>query len=275
MNMKKFLLMLSILMFANLLSINIFAQTYTDGTLTFTFTQTAHSGSWGAKHSLAVWIQNSAGAFVKTKLRYVGNGTKDHLPTWAVNSGGTSSNATSTNCNKTDATTGATLTSYTTRNFTWDGKNVNGSLNGTTVADGTYKVTIEECWNHGTSGIVVKSYTFTKGTVADNQTPANDANFTNVTLSWTPTSTSVETHTESNEISIFPNPSTGIINVNFVEATSITVENILGLVVYTEDLSNTNAKNRSIDLTGYANGIYVVNVINGEKSSKHKVLMYR
>lgn len=85
-------------------------QTTTPGTLTFTFTQVAHSPCYtGSRNVLAVWIQTSSGAFVKTKLRNAGGSTSDHLPTWAVNSGGTAANCMSSACNKTDATTGATL----------------------------------------------------------------------------------------------------------------------------------------------------------------------
>lgn len=181
--MKK-LLIIGVVLAAGF-SASLHAQT--DGTLTFSFTPVTKSGGYsGTKNDLAVWIQTNAGGFVKTKLRYAGGGTSDHLPTYAVNSGGTSGNCLSAACNKTDATTGATLSSFTSKSITWDGKNVNGTVNGTTVADGVYKVTIQETWDHGTSGTTIKSYTFTKGTAADHQTPANDADFTNIKLDWVP-----------------------------------------------------------------------------------------
>ena len=87
----------------------------TPGTLNFTFTPTSHSGYQGTKNVLAVWIQSSTGAFVKTKLRYAGNSTKDHLPTWAVNAGGSSTNCLSSNCNVVGATTGATLSNFASK----------------------------------------------------------------------------------------------------------------------------------------------------------------
>ena len=80
----------------------------TSGSLTLTFTQTPHTSFQGTKNVIAVWIQSSTGTFVKTRARNVGNVTKDHLPTWAVNSGGTAGNATSANCNVVGATSGAT-----------------------------------------------------------------------------------------------------------------------------------------------------------------------
>lgn len=184
--MKKSLLDLAGTALAICFSVSVFAQT--PGTLTCKFTPVAHSPCYsGTKSVMAVWIQTSAGGFVKSKLRNVGSGTKDHLPSWAVNSGGTAGNATAAACNITDATTGATLSSFTAKTITWDGKNVAGTANGTTVADGVYKVTIQETWNHGTASTVLVSYTFTKGPAPDHQAPPNDANFTNVTLDWIPT----------------------------------------------------------------------------------------
>ncbi len=277
--MKKRLSILAGTALAASLSFPLLAQT--TGTLTFTFTEAPHSTAstynGNAQHVLAVWIQNTTGTgtgtFVKTKLRYVGNGTKDHLPTWAVNSGGTASNATSTACNKTDATTGATLSSWTTKTITWDGKNVSGTSNGTTVADGSYKVTIQSTWDHGTAGTVTKSYTFTKGPTADLQTPANDVNFTGITLNWVPTATGVESISLNPEINVYPNPTNGIFNVDFNKANNIKVVNILGSVVYDEKIDQAAAGTKNIDLTNFANGIYMINVSNDEGSSTYKVIL--
>ena len=94
--MNKYVLLLVVLL--GLLLPN-FSFAQTAGTLSFTFTPVAHSGNWGSKHVLAVWIQNSSDNFIRTKFRYWGNGTNDHLPNWKTNS----------NQNVTDAITGATL----------------------------------------------------------------------------------------------------------------------------------------------------------------------
>lgn len=272
--MKKRLRILSGIFLAVCLSVSAFAQTA--GTLTFSFTPAAKSpGYEGTKNYLAVWIQTNTGAFVKAKLRYASKEV-DHLPTYAVNSGGTAGNCTATACNKTDATTGATLASFTAKKITWDGKNVNGTANGTTVADGVYKITIEECWNHGTTGTVVKSYTFTKGPNPDHQTPASDANFSGVVIDWLPASTTGidETNSENPEIAVYPNPSTnGIFNVDFNKASDIKIINTLGIVVYNEKVDQAGSGTRSIDLSNFANGIYMINVIDGNASSNYKVIL--
>ena len=271
--MKKLLLNFAGIALTISLSTNLFAQT--PGTLTFTFTPVSHSGYSGTKNVLAVWIQTGTGGFVKTKLRYAGGGTSDHLPTWAVNSGGSAGNCLATACNKIDATTGATLSSFTTKTITWDGKNTNTvPANETTVADGTYKVTIQETWNHGTSGTVTTSYTFTKGPAPDHQTPANDANFTNIVLDWLPASTtSVESISENPEINVYPNPTNGIFNVAFSKASTIRVINILGVVVFEEKVEQSSAGTKSIDLTNFANGIYLINVSNDKRASNFRIIL--
>ena len=181
--MKKILS--SIIMF--FLSYCLIAQTA--GTLTFHFTEVTQSTSntynGNAQHVIAIWIQTSTGTFVKTKLRMVGAGTKDHLPTWAVNSGGTASNATSAACNVVSATTGATLSSWTTQNITWDGTNAAGTL----VADGIYRVAVQSTWDHGSSTAATETsyFNFTKGPTTDHQTPASNVSLTSMTLDWVPT----------------------------------------------------------------------------------------
>ena len=249
--MKKHILPLVVL--SGLLLPNLsFAQTA--GTLSFTVTPVAHSGIWDSEHVLAIWIQNSSDNFIRTEFRYWGNGTDDHLPNWETNSNG----------NIVDATTGATLSSYTEKTFTWDGTDLNGTL----VPDGDYKVTIEECWSHGPSN-VTKSFTFTKNASESHLTPEDDADFTNVALDWVPTlSTGIKTINNSNEFSVFPNPTHGKINIDFNEnsqACNIYIVNILGQEVYSEKNNETYSGIKSVDLTTFDNGIYFVKV---EKNSE-------
>ena len=264
---------LFILAFIYAFSGAVYAQT--NGTLTFTFTQLAHSpGYSGTKNVLAVWIQDNSGAFVKTKRRNVGNSTKDHLPAWAVNAGGSASNALGTACNVTDATTGATLTSYTTRTITWDGKNVSGSFNGSTVADGVYRVAVQETWNHGTSGTTIRYYTFTKGPNPDHQTPANDADFTNIILDWVPgTAAIAEVEETLNGVEIFPNPNNdGLIHVKYEKAKYIKLINLLGDVLLTETIENGSGI-KTLDLNQFSNGIYFIAVTYNDKAIRQKVIL--
>lgn len=425
--MKKIMLNLAGIILAISFSISLTAQTFTPGTLTFTFTPVSHNGYSGTKNVLAVWIQTGTGEFVKTKIRFVGGGTDDHLPIWGENAGCSNPFAvTSSSCNTTDAVTGATLGSFTTRTIIWDGKNVNGTSNGTTVADGTYKVTIEECWNHGTSGKTTISYMFTKGPNADNQKPANSTHFTDISLDWlpslsllsatttttnatfgncngtatvnasggqspytyawsttpaqtsamatglcggtysvtvtdsllntfvssatviatgtglscsatstnatastcngtatanatggqtpytykwstTPTQTSMTATglcagtytvsvtdaasgtdtamvtvmsvvstiqlTEDSLVKIYPNPTNGIISLGFKQATGIIIENSIGEIVYEEKIKQGTTEIKNLDLSNFPSGNYFICIMDGEKSSKYKVVL--
>ncbi len=154
----------------------------TAGTLTFTYNQpqpTNPTLNQGVKNVYAVWIESSAGTFIKTKCRYTSGSTDDHLPTWSSKCGCANTTiATGSACNITDATTGATRTASTTptafgaKSISWDGKNVVGATNGTTVADGTYKVWVESSWNDGANNIhnEINSFAFSKSTVATHAT---------------------------------------------------------------------------------------------------------
>lgn len=265
--MKKFMNKLTMAIAAVIISATAFAQTY--GTLTFTFTQVAHSPCYtGNKNVLAVWIQSSTGAFVKTKIRNAGAGTKDHLPTFATNSGGASSNCLAASCNVVGATSGATLSSFGTKTITWDGTNASGVL----VPDGTYKVTIQETWNHGSS-TVTKSFTFVKGPNSDIQTPATDANFSNVSLQWLPSAAGVEENNALTGVSVYPNPSTdGLFNIDYAKATSVKVVNTVGEQIYTQDLVNESGT-ISIDLTAFKNGLYFIYISDGILTTERKIVL--
>jgi len=254
------------LIFTLLLSSFISAQT--QGTLTLTFTQTPHTSYTGNKNVMAIWIQTSSGTFVKTRKRNAGGGTSDHLPIWAVNSGGNANNCMSGACNTVGATTGATLNSFGTVSVSWDGTDASGNL----VADGTYKITVESCWNHGNTAKASRSFTFTKGPNADIQTPTDDANFTGIALAWNPSGASVAEVASPLTVSISPNPSsTGTFEISFNEATSITVYNMAGAEILVVPVLNEQKK--TLNLTTVPNGIYFVEVSNGKSTIKEKVVI--
>jgi hypothetical protein len=224
------------------------AHGQTVGTLSFTYTPVAHSGTWGEKHVLAVWIQDNSDNFIRTKFRYWGNGTDDHLPNWVANS----------NENVTDATTGPTLTSYSTRSFTWDGSDLSGAL----LPDGDYKITIEECWSHGSNN-VTKSFTFTKNGAESHLTPDDDADFTDVALDWVPSTTGLESIEHTASISVFPNPAKDKIYIDFssdAKAYHIYIVNTLGQEVYSEKAYMQHSGVKTIDVSAFENGIYFVHV---------------
>ncbi|MEY4286187.1 MAG: hypothetical protein RL511_260 [Bacteroidota bacterium] len=255
-----------ILSLALLLSNLLFSQT--QGTLTLAFTQVPHTSYTGNKNVMAVWIQTSSGTFVKTRKRNAGGGTSDHLPVWAVNSGGNANNCMSGACNTIGATTGATLNSFGNINVSWDGTDASGNL----VPDGTYKITVESCWNHGNTAKASRSYTFTKGPNADIQTPTDDANFTGIALAWNPSGAGVEEVASPLVVSVSPNPSSdGIFEVSFNKATSISVYNLAGEETIVVPVVNEQKK--VLDLSAMPNGVYFIAVTNGKTTKKEKVVI--
>jgi len=255
------------------LSISLFVcsllNAQTTGTLTLAFSQTPHTSFEGTKNVMAVWIESSTGTFVKTRARNAGGGTSDHLAVWAVKSGGSAGNCMSASCNTLGATTGATLSNFGNRNFSWDGTDVSGNI----LPDGTYKITVESTWNHGSAATTTRSYTFVKGAAQDVQTPASDANFTNISLAWNPAGSGLVENTLEMVVSIQPNPSVnGVYNVEFNYATKVSAMNLAGEEVYTEDVKM-NEVSKTVDLSNVSTGVYFICVTNGSAVSKHKVVI--
>jgi hypothetical protein len=241
----------------------------TTGTLSLAFSQTPHTSYQGTKNVMAVWIESSTGTFVKTRARNAGGGTSDHLAVWAVKAGGSAGNCMAANCNVLGATTGATLTNFGNRNFSWDGTDASGNV----VPDGTYKIIVESTWNHGSAATTTRSYTFVKGTAQDLQTPASDANFTNITLAWNPAGSGLVEKTPEMIVSIQPNPSeNGVFNVEFNYATRISATNLAGEEVYAEDVKM-NEVSKEVNLSKMSSGVYFICVTNGSTVSKHKIVI--
>jgi hypothetical protein len=263
--MKKNLLFASFLVYGFFMS-QLEAQTA--GTLSFTFTQPTPTSPSGTKNVEAVWIENSAGNFVKTRVRYVGNGTSDHLPTWTSKSGK----------NTVDATTGATLTSSTnptafgTKTIVWDGKDVNGTL----VADGTYTVWIESSWQtslaSNTHNTIV-NFSFTKGATAEHLTPADAGYFKTVSVDWTPGTTAVSEINNNATIVIYPNPTQRYFTVDLSGIQGeykLMIYSVSGQKVY-ESSEKVATSSKTIDMASYESGLYIVKIFSGNQSRSYKV----
>jgi hypothetical protein len=259
----------------------------TTGTLTFSYNQpvpTSPAPTYLGRCVTAVWIENAAGAFIKTKMRFVGTSTADHLPTFSVKAGGVLSDALGPNVNFTDATTGATRKNTTTpvgfgaQSFVWDAKNVNGAANGVTVPDGIYKVWIESTWvdSGANNHQELSSYSFTKGPTSAITTAVGDAYVNTIVMNWVATGLGVNDNVSPNtKVVIYPNPTKGKFNIDFKnEIKNIKISNMLGQVVYDEKITEGAAGTmKNIDLSNYGNGIYIINVSNNEGTSNYKVIL--
>jgi hypothetical protein len=142
--------------------------TSSTGLIVSVATSTA-GGNYAPRHVVAIWIENSAGVFIKTLTVYAQARATD-LTNWETASGG----------NKVDAVTGATQSSFGTLTAHWDGTDTKSAV----VADGTYRVCME-LTDKSTTGNF-SYYTFTKSTTAETQTPADVASFSNISIKWVP-----------------------------------------------------------------------------------------
>ena len=250
-------------------SIKGFAQT--KGTLTFSLTMPKHStGNYvsDGRYVVAIWLetnpQSGTSTFVKTILYNWGgisSNTGDHLPNWVSKSG----------INTIDAISGATSTVFTSRSISWNGTGVNGLI----VNDGNYRIAVQETWGHN-SATALRYFNFSKGLVADKQTPLSDNNFTAISLDWVPDPLGIADNVSPNtQVVIYPNPTQGIFNIEFKnEIMSIKIANVLGQVVYNEKETVTAAgTTKSINLSSFENGTYIVNVSNDEGTSSYKLIL--
>jgi len=250
----------------------------TEGTLTFNFTQGTPANTVDGGVVLAVWIQNGT-TFVKTNIRYLSDGTRDHLPVFGAKAGWTTVNNAMT-ANVVDAVTGATRKNSTTPaalgpySATWNGTDVSGSV----VPDGTYTVWYEATWEDGadnSDNFVNTGFTFTKGATITTTNPTNVGPLSGMTVTWIPSALSLD-NVYKTKVKIYPNPSNGIINVvyNDIPVNKIYVVNMLGQVVKSFALDPSESKtSQRIDLSGYANGLYSINVSTKETASNYKVVL--
>jgi hypothetical protein len=244
---------------------NVIGQTA--GTLTFSVkTYAPYSSKRQNQHVLAIWIESASGEFVKTKSHFGPVADDDHLYQWTAKSGSS----------LVDATTGATVMNYDKPvTFTWNGTNVDGAV----VADGVYKIFVEMGWGSSVSNEhSYSSFTFTKGTSSSYTTPAATANYSNVQITWTPTSTVSTPSVFEENLCTYPNPTDGIIILDFLSSVSnseLIVQDLTGKILFTEAVNIGFSGKRSIDLSSFSNGIYFLTVITGNKSYSYKVILNR
>lgn len=258
---------IKVLVFFVLLSgvVNFSAYSQTAGTLTFSTGTFAPNGNWGTKHVLAVWLVNTANpsVFIKTKAKY--GDEDDHLTSWIAKS----------NKNLVDAVTAATLASYADITGEWNGTNISGTV----VPDGTYNLYIEMGWGKDkTADHAVKSFAFTKSPTSQHLTPTGTANYLDVVVDWTPLATLVGTTESFDNVNVFPNPTTGIVNINFtqeLQGASILVTNLSGKTFFAELDVNISIGSRSIDLAACRNGLYFIIIESASVKYNFKILMDR
>ncbi len=267
------LVMLALMISPLLFNSGVKAQTA--GTMTFTVTTTFTGGSWGARHNFVVWIENPSAAFVKTRILY--GGELDHLMEWS---------AKTPTMSTVDATTGATFNAnpHTYSGILWIGNDLTGvSPNYTLLPDGTYTVAMELAWaSSKVLGVGRQIYrvSFIKGPSPQTVTPANQTNFTSMTLQWNPLGVGVTENNQKFFFNVTPNPATSqsTINYSINEASNVGVKlyDINGNLVDVIFDGKQNAGNFSLPLTkkgNLASGVYFVKLNVGKSEQTLRVLI--
>lgn len=225
----------------------------TTGTLDVQVTTSSTGGNFEPRNVLAIWIEDSSGAFVKTLLAYAET-RKTYLNTWEA-----STTAAGSAFNTTDAISGATQSSHGTRTAQWDGTNYSG----TAVPDGQYLVRMELTDKNATGNTA--SFTITKGTTAQTLTPGNVPSFSSITLTWTPLSTAANPDvSQSNTFLVYPNPGTGKFTVLGEGIVSLEVKDLTGKTV-------AMSKTPVVDLTSVSKGVYLISITTAKQTAVQKI----
>ena len=269
--MKKIILLLYTIALLLIFSTKAIAQT--TGTLTFTYTPIAQGTG---NYALAIWIDSGAPVgFTRTLVRFCDTNTPNYLQSWAsiawCVATNTNYDATSSVCRVNGAITGSSLSGYATRTVVWDGvRDIDFLAN-----DGTYRVAVEETWGPGIFQKALRYFTFTKGPNVDDQTTGipNDANYKDISLIWQPTLTTESFAAAT--ATVFPNPSnTGVFNLAVKDSvTAVKVYSILGEILSNETVSLSNGDTKTLDLSSYNNGLYIVSVTNNKGTANYKVVL--
>lgn len=78
-------------------------------------------------------------------------------------------------------------------------------------------------------------------------------------------------------VTVFPNPTDGVVTIygqlNSPEDVVIEVYDVLGQLVYQQTEKSTMTVNTQIDMSAFANGVYMINVRAGESSTNRKVIL--
>lgn len=224
----------------------------TAGELSVSVTTSSTGGNFAPKNIIAIWIEDDAGNFVKTLLAYA-SARKTHLNTWQA-----ITTAAGSEYNTVDAITGATKTSHGTRNCTWNGTDINGTL----VADGTYTVWMELTDKNSTGNY--SSFSFTKGSSSETISPSDEPSFSALEISWSP-AVSINKSQIYSDVFITPNPGNGVFEVQGTNILDIEVRTITGKLVV-------KTKNKRVDISDFENGVYLFSISKGENKITRKII---
>lgn len=229
--------------------------------MTLSVTTKTYYGSYYPKHVLTCWVTNSAGIYMYN-LRRNGYNYLSSLTNWTMCSSSTKSS---------DGTTGATLTSHSVMNFTWNCKNTSSVI----VPDGMYYLNIEFTEQEGTKQYV--KYSFTKGTTTYTSTPTivtANAYYTGPKVIYTAPAAALTT-TQVTNFDFSYSRTDRTLQLEYDPASHSGVElqlvNLKGQTVYRSTLKSSGKE--STQLPEVSQGIYLIRLTDKEGWSQTKKLM--
>ncbi len=155
------------------------------------------------------------------------------------------------------------------------GKNTHNIKN-MCLADGCYKFTVLDSWGDGmsgdsentTNGHITITNTATSEVILDFDAGLN--NWTQYAVEFCINASKVELSQNSLK-HIYPNPSTGIINIEFSDViSSIEVYNNLGQMLFNSNISDSSA---SINLSNLPDGIYTIKVTTDQETTTKRFVL--
>ncbi|MEI8085941.1 MAG: T9SS type A sorting domain-containing protein [Paludibacter sp.] len=254
--MKKLLLPLFIFAFVALMNAQTAAPQATNATggkLTVNFSMTNAGGSYGGQEVFAIYITDNANKLVNTLFYRTNNGSTDtgtvgpDLPKWwsLIGSAWPSSATRATKTQTlTDATTGATTSSYLTNQVAYWGNNTAAAAAVAAVADGTYTVNFEVANSSTSAGMKNYSKTFVKGTTPIvNSLVTATTGFSGISISWAPIVSGINEIQLSNLYSVYPNPTKSSVFVSGIDIKEIELCDLSGKRIFTSNEQKINLGN--------------------------------
>lgn len=223
-----------------LFALTTFAQT--EGALKVALSTAETGGKYAPRNVMAIWIENSSGEFVKTLLAY-GEKRKTHLNNWqeATKNAGSEYNVT-------DAITGATKSSHSSRSCLWDGNDYNGIP----VNDGSYKLCFELTDKNETGNYTVIDVN--KGNDVYTLTPSDEPSFKSIQIDWLPTQeTGFNLISNNSHINVYPNPTNGLIEIHGKQIDKVEISDNKGNIIF-------SGKQNYFDLSNFAHGVYFIQI---------------
>lgn len=246
---------ISIVLIFSFLLLSVSAQT--KGTLALKFTTKTYGGQYANKHILAAWITNSATnnstTYIKTMNAYYQDTQYvSYLVRWKA--------ATNSTYNKTDATTGATLTSHGQLSGQWNSLNTLSAA----VPDGTYYIWVEFSEE---STPKYATFSFTKsGTATTTFTTVTSSSWITMnSIAWTPTNTAVKEVPAGKNYKIYPNPVVDNMTITGSAINEVVVYNAVGKRVF-------STKQNKINFSKFPKGNYVIEIKSDDGTFYRKAM---